>query len=335
MKQKLLLLLVALLPVVANAYDAKIDGIYYYFIEGISYNEASVTSRTTTNSYSGDVVIPESVNYKDKTYHVTSINSNAFNGCYSLTSVSIPNSLTQIGARAFYDCKGLTSVTIGNGVTSIGRFAFSYCTGLTSVTIGNGVKNIGQAAFYGCNGLITIVIPESVTIIDDYAFYGCGKLCFIKLGKESPVEIHNSTFSNRANAVLQVPKGCKTSYETAYYWKDFKKIVDYIDNGDVNIDEQVNVVDVVDIARFVVGNPADTFVEVLADINKDGSVSIGDAVTLVNDIAGDPELRESMECSWQLYSRRHAEPDGTWCLSIVEPRQRTQLHGLPVRPLCA
>ena len=124
MKQKLLLLLVALLPVVANAYDAKIDGIYYDFIEGISYNEASVTSRTTTNSYSGDVVIPESVNYKDKTYHVTSINSNAFNGCYSLTSVSIPNSLTQIGARAFYDCRKLTSITIGNSVTSISESAF-------------------------------------------------------------------------------------------------------------------------------------------------------------------------------------------------------------------
>ena len=57
-------------------------------------------------------------------------------------------------------------------------------------------------------------------------------------------------------------------------------------NGDVNADNEVDVVDVVDIARFVVGTPATTFWEVLADINKDGIVNIGDAVVLINDIAG-------------------------------------------------
>ena len=57
-------------------------------------------------------------------------------------------------------------------------------------------------------------------------------------------------------------------------------------NGDVNADNEVDVVDVVDIARFVIGTPATTFWEVLADINKDGIVNLGDAVVLVNDIAG-------------------------------------------------
>ncbi len=57
--------------------------------------------------------------------------------------------------------------------------------------------------------------------------------------------------------------------------------------GDVNIDNDVDVVDVVDIARFVIGTPAITFMEVLADINKDGAVNLGDAVVLVNNIAGE------------------------------------------------
>ena len=135
--------------------------------------------------------------------------------------------------------------------------------------------------------MTTLSIGNSVTKIGNNAFNECRKLIFVTTEKETPVEIDYNTFSNRANAVLQVPVGSKSAYEAAYYWKDFKKIVEHIDKGDVNIDEQVNVVDVVDIARFVVGNPADTFVEVLADINKDGSVNIGDAVTLVNDIAGD------------------------------------------------
>ena len=55
MKRHLLLLLVALLPILANAYDAKIDGIYYDF----SGDEAIVTYESEGfNSYSGTVAIP-------------------------------------------------------------------------------------------------------------------------------------------------------------------------------------------------------------------------------------------------------------------------------------
>ena len=58
----------------------------------------------------------------------------AFSYCTSLTSITIPDSVTSIGEYAFLFCTGLTSVTIGNGVTSIGYAAFGNCTGLTSVT---------------------------------------------------------------------------------------------------------------------------------------------------------------------------------------------------------
>ena len=57
--------------------------------------------------------------------------------------------------------------------------------------------------------------------------------------------------------------------------------------GDVNTDSEVDLLDVVDIARFVVGTPAETFMVNLADLNKDNVVNLGDAVVLVNEIAGD------------------------------------------------
>ena len=218
---------------------------------------------------------------------VTSIGDYAFYGCRGLTSVTIPNSVTTIGGSAFRDCTALTSVTIGNSVTSIGNYAFRYCSSLTSITIPNNVISIGDYAFRICTSLTSITIGNSVTNIGKCAFESCDKLSFVKVEKEIPLEIGYNTFSNCANAILQVPVGSKTAYEAANYWKDFKKIVDHIYNGDVNVDEQVNVVDVVDIARFVVGTPGNTFIEGLADINKDGSVNIDDAVTLVNDIAGD------------------------------------------------
>lgn len=59
------------------------------------------------------------------------------------------------------------------------------------------------------------------------------------------------------------------------------------DTGDVNRDHDINVVDVIDIARFVVGTPSDSFVYLLADVNNDDKVNVADAVSLVNVIAGD------------------------------------------------
>ncbi|WP_242403069.1 leucine-rich repeat protein, partial [Prevotella scopos] len=47
--------------------------------------------------------------------------------CSSLTSVTIPNSVTTIGDNAFIGCSSLTSVTIPNSVTRIGSEAFRNC----------------------------------------------------------------------------------------------------------------------------------------------------------------------------------------------------------------
>ena len=57
-----------------------------------------------------------------------------FNWCFSLTSITIPNSVTIIGDGAFIHCSSLTSITIPESVTSIGVWAFSECYGLDSVT---------------------------------------------------------------------------------------------------------------------------------------------------------------------------------------------------------
>ena len=122
-----LLLLALLLPVSALAYDFEVDGIYYN-IDTYNSNNVIVTYKATNyNSYSGDIVIPNSVTYNGKTYSVASIGYSAFNGCTTLTNVDIPNSVTYIGYSAFHGCTTLTSVDIPNSVTSIGSYAFSNC----------------------------------------------------------------------------------------------------------------------------------------------------------------------------------------------------------------
>ena len=112
---------------------------------------------------------------------ITEIGEQAFIGCTSLTSITIPDSVTSIEEWTFSSCDSLTSVTIGNGVTSIGEWTFSSCTSLTSVTIGNGVTSIGNFAFYGCSSLTSITIPDSVTSIGVAAFFRCDSLTSVHI----------------------------------------------------------------------------------------------------------------------------------------------------------
>ncbi|MFT3950988.1 MAG: leucine-rich repeat protein [Oscillospiraceae bacterium] len=141
---------------------------------------------------------------------VTGINDGAFYGFQSLTSVTIPASVTSIGIWAFEYCLSLTSIhvdasntmyttvdgalynknqteliccpagktsfTFPGSVTSIGRYAFEYCTNLTSVSIPSGVTSIGHGAFTCCTGLNNIIIPPSVKNIENYAFSYCSSL---------------------------------------------------------------------------------------------------------------------------------------------------------------
>ena len=147
---------------------------------------------------------------------VTSIGNFAFENCTCLTSVVIGDSVTSIGYNAFYNCKSLTSVEIPDSVTSIGDCAFRNCTSLASVEIGDSVTSIGSYAFYYCTSLKSMEIPDSVTSIGDCAFRNCTSLASVEIG-DSVTSIGNSAFCNCTSLTsVEIPNSVTSIGESAF-----------------------------------------------------------------------------------------------------------------------
>ncbi len=112
---------------------------------------------------------------------ITEIPNLAFNSCYALQSVTLPDSVTRIGDLAF--CGGVFS-TFQNpkGLKSVGHSAFAVCKNLTSYVIPDGMTTIGRTLFQECSSLSQVVIPGSVTLVEASAFDGCTSLTDIQFG---------------------------------------------------------------------------------------------------------------------------------------------------------
>ena len=148
MKTKYILisLLVLISQFSAEAQTFEVDGICYTIysssssstvVDGVETNtfEGKVFVSKRTENYSGSIVIPETVNYEDKTYTVDRIGSAAFSRCNALLSVSLPNTLLTIDESAFYDCDGLSSITIPKSVMYVGKQSFANCGALSTIKV--------------------------------------------------------------------------------------------------------------------------------------------------------------------------------------------------------
>ena len=168
---------------------ATVDDFQFYTTNDIHYLVNYIGNDT-------EIVLPN--NYNGESYQ---IGDYAF--CYySLTAITLPESVTGIGLYAFFACSSLETITLPEGVTSIGKSAFSNCTNLTAITIPEGVTSIRYNAFFGCSNLTDVYCyAEEVPKTDTYAF----------------------EYSNIENATLHVPANALETYESTAPWSSFGK----------------------------------------------------------------------------------------------------------------
>lgn len=125
---------------------------------------------------------------------LTTIGINAFYGCKAIESMNLPNSLTTLGDKAFYECKmwnGEISLPL---ITDVPNGAFYSCQKLRKVSFGPQLKSIGSSALCRCEGITELNLPNGLETIESGAFYGCNNLTEVVM-PESVTSIGSEVFA--------------------------------------------------------------------------------------------------------------------------------------------
>lgn len=181
------------------------------------------------------VTIPETV---------TTIGEEAFCFCEALETIDIPNSVVSLGERAFYRCTSLRSVNVGSGLTYISKQCFQFCQNLIQINLGVNITEIRDYAFQSCYSLPSITFPASLTRIGGMVFTPCDNLQEIICLASLPPTIEPHTFITGTppqgiseSAVLKVPCGSLSAYESSEWNDDFVQIIEMCDG--VGLEDEV------------------------------------------------------------------------------------------------
>lgn len=135
---------------------------------------------------------------------ITKLKTHSFSKCYSLKTITIPNTINEIGDFIFYECYNLKhinipisfsslpysflgaayslqAISIPPTITTIGGYAFYNCYALEKLAIPNSVNTISDFSFYQCFSLTTLYLPDSITILPASSLRGCYSLRIIKI----------------------------------------------------------------------------------------------------------------------------------------------------------
>lgn len=165
---------------------------------------------------------PKTVAIPDK---VTRIDKNAFNGCSSLTKITLPKGVTEIGNSAFSGCEKLSSIALPEGLKAIGTEAFREAKSLTSIVLPEKLETLGEGIFYDDTSLASVTWPTSLKSVPENTFYGCTGLTSFDFSKITE-SIGDSAFSKSGLKEVVLPEGLTSiGYRSFSDSASLKKVV--------------------------------------------------------------------------------------------------------------
>ena len=146
------------------------------------------------------------------TPEISKIGYSCFDGCTSLTTISLPQTEFLINETAFRGCTALEEFDFTN-VTSIGKGSFKGCTSLASTPNTSAVTTIGEGSFEGCTGLTSLDF-ENLTSIGTKAFTYCSALKSINFNSssETPITVSIGSQAFTGCSVLETISFKASSY---------------------------------------------------------------------------------------------------------------------------
>lgn len=146
------------------------------------------TAQTTSVFYAQRTNIKSFEEFKYFT-GVTKVLQRTFQGCNTMTSITLPNSVTELEDYVFQGCSALTDIIFSTSLLKLGSSTFAACSSLVTVILPKGFATIGSNTFIDCPSLESILIPASTNNIGDNVFMNCGKLHIV-------VDANNQTFKS-------------------------------------------------------------------------------------------------------------------------------------------
>lgn len=215
-------LLCTILPASAHDFSSKFaDGqVLYFNIIDAEKNRVELTYPGSIvnggNQFVGELNVPRTVTYGNKTYVVSAIGKKAFSGATRLTSVILPTGITQIGDFAFEKCFSLRKIMFPGNEVKFGSGTFYRCNNISSVTLGSDWTKVNLQMFRWSTNLKEINIPaKTMRVMNLKSLKGLQKIT-VDATNPNYQAINGVLYNKSGNKLLSCPRAYYGKLSIAY-----------------------------------------------------------------------------------------------------------------------